>query len=140
MKKFTKYAMLMAVAIMAALQFSACKDSDDAAINDIVNELKGEKEFKSVEYDGKNIVAVIESDDPNVEAGIKMMGAEKMSQMMQEVLMEQLKSNGALKGADKAQVQALVNKKCGMQFKFKAGGENMEINIPYEEFAKLLEK
>ena len=40
MKKFTKYAMLMAVAIIAALQLGACKGSDDAAINDIVNELK----------------------------------------------------------------------------------------------------
>ncbi|MDE6331458.1 MAG: hypothetical protein K2L80_02535 [Muribaculaceae bacterium] len=55
MKKITKYALLMAVAVIAALQFAACSGGDDAAINDIVNELKKEKEFKSVEYDGKNI-------------------------------------------------------------------------------------
>lgn len=46
MKKFTKYAMLMAVAIIAALQLGACKGSDDAAINDIVNELKEDKDFR----------------------------------------------------------------------------------------------
>ena len=91
MKKFTKYAMLMAVAIIAALQLGACKGSDDAAINDIVNELKEDKDFKSVEYDGKNIVAVVEVNDPSVEAAIKQNGADQLSDMMEQVILQQMK-------------------------------------------------
>ena len=140
MKKFTKYAMLMAVAIIAALQLGACKGSDEAAINDIVHELKEDKDFKSVEYDGKNIVAVVEVNDPSVEAAIKQNGAEQLAGMMEQVILQQMKSSGTLKGTDKAQVQALVNKNCGLQFKLQAGSEKLEFTIPAEEFAKLLEE
>ncbi|MDE5642613.1 MAG: hypothetical protein K2I56_03890 [Muribaculaceae bacterium] len=143
MKTIAKYALLVAVAIIGAVQFTACKQSDDAAIEDVVNELKKTKEFKTVEYDGTNIVAEMEvgkTEAAQMESVIKQFGKEQIEETMKAAMVQQLKASDDLTGKDKSQVEALVNKKCGLQLKIKVGSETLDVTIPSDEFAKLLEK
>lgn len=138
MKKITKYALLMAVAIFAALQLTAC-DSDIDAINDIVEELKEDDTFDTVEYNGKDIVATANIDDPDMEGAIATLGADHFADVIKSQIVQEMKGMGKASAKDKAQIQALINKDCSLKIVINAGSQSMDIVIPPHDFAKLLE-
>lgn len=139
MKKFIRYAMLMALAIVATVQLSACADKDQEAIDQVVKELREDKTFSSVEYNGENIEIVMEAEDPEFAAGLKALGAANIEGVMKNIMLEQMKQNGAFKDVDKEQLQSLINKNCGFDFVFKAGDEKMNIVLTADDLKDIVE-
>lgn len=139
MKKFIRYAMLMALAIFATVQLSACADKDQQAIDQVVKELQEDKTFSSVEYNGENIEIVMEADDPEFAAGVKALGAANLEGVMKDIMLQQMKQNGALKDVNKEQLQSLINKNCGFDFVIKAGDEKMNIVLTADDLKDIVE-